>query len=237
MGGLLQTKPGLGCLHGGSISGGRSLTLGLPILDNLLPDGVFHCGAMHEVLHGLPGKRSRAPLLMPALLARAAVQSSLPGSMIAWCDMDCDLYPRGLQALGIPMNRLMVLRPKTAADALWAVTECLRCKDIAACIMPASKLSRVQARRIQLAAERGGGIGVLLRPVEAVNWPHAAVTRWKVTPARGERMVQRVTVELIHGHGGRVGKSVLLEVCRETNHVRAVESVANRPGEPQIATG
>jgi len=36
-------------------------------------------------------------------------------------------------------------------------------------------------------------------------------------------------VELLHGHGGRLGSGVLLEVDRETGDVRASAQLANRP--------
>jgi protein ImuA len=223
--GLLQKLPGLGDLPGKS---GRMLSSGVPQLDELAPAGGFASGAVHEFLSGRGKVRS---FLLPALLARSASQFG----PIAWCDLDGDLYPPGLAALGVPINRLMVLRPKTPLDALWAVTECLRCPGIAACIAPVGRINRVQARRLQLAAEQGGGIALLLRSLDAVSWPYAAITRWVINPARGERMIQRCRVELIHGHGGRVGQSVLLEVCRETNLVRSADPMAHRP--PAAKTG
>lgn len=222
--GLLQKIPALGALP----EKGRMLGSGVPQVDALAPGGAFACGAVHEVLSGSGKIRS---FLLPALLARSAAKFG----WIAWCDLAGDLYPPGLSALGVPIDRLLVLRPATPMDALWAVTECLRCPGIAACIAPVGKINRVQARRLQLAVEHGGGIGLLLRSLEAIDWPYAAVTRWVVRPARGERMIQRVSVELVHGHGGRVGQSVLLEVYRETNTVRAACAVADRPD--QAKTG
>jgi protein ImuA len=215
--GLLQTLPGLDSLRGSK----RTTTCGVPQIDELAPNGGFTCGAVHEVLGGAGNVRS---YLLPALLARSAVKNG----WIAWCDLAGDLYPNALAAMGVPMDRLLILRPPSVPLAMWAVTECLRCRGVAACIAPIGKISRVQARRLQLAAEQGGGIGVMLRGIDAMHWPYAAVTRWMVTPARGERMIQRCRVELVHGHGGRVGQSVLLEMCRETNTVRAADAVADR---------
>jgi protein ImuA len=215
--GLLQTLPELGALAGS----GRTLGTGISALDALAPGGAFACGAVHEVLN--PSTKYRS-FLLPALLARSAVAQG----WIAWCDCTGELYPTALHALGVPMNRLLVLRPSTPVEALWTMAECLRCRGIAACICPVGKISRIQARRLQLAAEHGGGIGIVLRGADALGWPYAAATRWMVSPARGERMVQRVRVELLHGHGGRIGQSVLLEVCRETNHVRAADKLADR---------
>jgi len=96
---------------------------------------------------------------------------------------------------------------------------------------PGQRLSRLEARRLQLSAERGGGVGLLLRPWgNRLSAEHAAATRWLVRPAPGERTVQRWKVQLVHGHGGRVGGVVILEHSRETNRVRAVEKLAGGRG-------
>lgn len=226
--GLLQTLPGLGALP--EKGGGRTLATGVPELDALCPGGAFACGAVHEVLSGSGQIRS---FLLPALLARSAAEFG----WIAWCDIAGDLYPPALVSMGVPMNRLLVLRPKSPIEALWAVTECLRCPGIAACVAPLGKINRIQARRLQLAAEHGGSAGLVLRSIDALHWPYAAMTRWVMSPARGERMVQRVRAELVHGHGGRVGQSVLLEISRETNTVRATAGVADRPDQAKTGTG
>ena len=94
-----------------------------------------------------------------------------------------------------------------------------------------------------LAAERGGGIGLLMRSMIATRdgaeapQVYAAATRWVVEPVAGERTVQRWSVKLIHGHGGRVGETVILEHSRETNLVRAVKKLADRPMETGVRTG
>jgi len=202
------------------------ISTGLAELDALAPGGGFTPGAIHEVL----GVTATPPFLLPVLVARAAGQQ---GGWVAWCDTRGELYPPAVAALGLPLERLLVLRPRAPADALWAVAECLRCRGIAACVAAPPRLSRVQARRLQLAAEHGGGLGILIRPAGALHSPYAAATRWMARPAPGGRMVQRCSVELIHGHGGCLGKNILLEVCRETHHVRALEAVADRSAAAQ----
>jgi protein ImuA len=94
---------------------------------------------------------------------------------------------------------------------------------------PAAAVSRIAARRLQLAAERGGSVGILLRPTGRGDHVYAAATRWKVSPTNGERTTQRWTIQLLHGHGGRVGDTVILEWCREDNSVRSVEKLVDRP--------
>ena len=126
----------------------------------------------------------------------------------------------------MPLDRLLLLRPPSPREEIWAVAECLRCPAVAAVIAAVPKLTRVEARRLQLAAERGGGVGLLMRPQNADVY--AAATRWGVAPAPGDAAVQRWQVQLLHGHGGRVGQHVILEASRETSAVRAVEPLADR---------
>jgi protein ImuA len=201
-----------------------SFTTGLPALDGLAPGGALRRGAVHEVLsepsHG-------TPLFFAVLLARPGGNSGA----IVWCDPGHEIYPPALAAQGIDLERLYLLQPKTPAEQTWAVAECLKCKGVAAVVAqvkPSQRLSRLEVRRLQLSAERGGGVGILLRPAGKVSADHAAATRWLVRPAPGERTVQRWGVQLVHGHGGRVGQAVILEHSRETNRVRAVEQLAGR---------
>ena len=238
-------------------AGGAAFVTGLAALDALPPRGAFARGAVHEILSDpLDG----TPLFLAMLLTRGAMgvegggwrvedetkagaRSLLstphppPSTSSIWCDPRGTLYPPALAAHGIPLDRLFLLHPRAAADQTWAVAECLRCRGVAAVVACVDyHLSRVEARRLQLSAERGGGVGLLLRPADRrTSSEHAAVTRWLVRPAPGERTVQRWSVQLVHGHGGRVGQAVILEHSRETNRVRAVEPLADRPGEKEIA--
>ena len=221
--GLLQT------LAEGSetVARKRTFTTGLAPLDGLPPGGAFARGAVHEALSDPalgPPPRSFA-----LLLARSALASDPDdeGGIVVWSDPAGDLYPPAVAAGGVPMDRLLLLRPPTARDEVWAVAECLRCPAVVAVVAAVPQLTRVEARRLQLAAERGGGVGLLMRPWGRSD-VYAAATRWLVAPAPGDADVQRWQVQLVHGHGGRVGQRVMLEVCRETNALRAVEQLADR---------
>jgi hypothetical protein len=155
-----------------------------------------------------------------------------PEMPVVWSDPRGDVYPPALAALGFDLSKVYLLRTSRDEDESWAVAECLRCRGVGAVIAapPASrKMSRIEARRLQLAAERGGSVGILLRQTGRGADVYAAATRWKVAPAPGERTVQRWTIQLLHGHGGRVGETVILEWCRETNSVRTAEQLADRP--------
>jgi protein ImuA len=214
-----------------------SFRTGLPALDALAPGGGFQRGAVHEILSG---PSDGTPLFFAMLLAACGAgfrpalggrQDACTTSSIIWCDPGRSLYPPALVAHGIDLGRLLLLKPNSDAELTWAVGECLKCRGVGAVVAevkPQHRLTRLEARRLQLSAERGGGVGLLLRPAGKVSAEHAAATRWLVRPAPGERTIQRWVVQLVHGHGGRVGGVVILEHSRETNRVRAVEQLADR---------
>lgn len=207
-----------------SLGGARTrlFRTGLEALDAIAPGGAFACGAVHELLsepaHG-------KPLFLAMVMAR-----SMSGTRIIWCDTHNELYPPALAAHGIPLEQLFLLHPKPA-DQTWAIAECLRCKGVGVVIATIPRLSRIEARRLQLAAETGGGVGIFLRPAGPGNDIYAAATRWLVKPAPPERTIQRWAIQLIHGHGGRLGHTVTLEHCRENNLVRTTVELADRSNE------
>lgn len=210
---------------GASRAAHQAFSSGLAALDALLPGGAWAGGAMHELLFD---RAHPPPRTFALLLAKAALASWVgKGRCVVWSDPGREIYPPALVRGGLPLERVFLLHPTDAADEVWAATECLRSRGVAATIVRPQRLSRVQARRLQLAAERGGGVGLLLRPARSAAH-YAAATRWRVAPAPGEANVQRWRIELIHGHGGQVGKAVILEVCRETDHVSAFEAMADR---------
>jgi len=209
---------------------------GVGALDDLAPDGTFQCGAIHELLAAAVDP---LPVSFALILARAAQQHHKRASdaLVAWSDPAHEIYAPALAAGGLPLRGLVLLRPRKALDELRIVMECLRCPGVAVTVATVGRLTRVEARRLQLAAERGGGVGLLLRRFDARSSAiYAAATRWLVTPAPGNEQCQRWSVELMHGHGGRVGESVLLEVDRESSQVHAVRPFATLADRPLKAT-
>ena len=218
-------------LCGESVSAKQlGFTTTLDALDVAAGPKAFARGAVHEILCE---KGEGPPLFFATVLARAACGERA----IVWSDPQRRLYPPAIAAAGIPLSRLLLLRPKNEKDELWALTECLRCSGVGVALACPKNLSTIEARRLQLAAERGGGVGILLRPASAASTPYAAATRWLVSAIAGERTVQKWKVQLIHGHGGQVGKTVILEACRATNSLRVSETVGDRSVSAKKALG
>jgi hypothetical protein len=237
----------------------RTFRTGIELIDELAPGGALVRGAVHEVLSEKAHGQGR---FFAATLARAGTKSDAVGSEavtqsnshrltasplhrvtssppIIWVDPKGELYPPALLELGIDLSNVYILHPKSIADENWAIAECLRCKGVGVVIAAPQRLTRIEARRFQLAAETGGSVAILLRHTGAGSNIYAAATRWLVAPTPGEPTTQRWKIQLIHGHGGRIGQSVFLEYSRETRKIRAVREVqklADRPLEAQAPT-
>jgi hypothetical protein len=98
--------------------------------------------------------------------------------------------------------------PATDAERLWAIEQALRCPGVAVVIANAAGILNTPAagRRLQLAAEAGGVLGLLARPPwergaqAAFSW---AGTRWVVRPERSDTLSPRWDIECVRRKGMR----------------------------------
>jgi protein ImuA len=94
-------------------------------------------------------------------------------------------YGNGLAAFGLDPQRLIVVRVKKPADALWVFEEGLRCRGLAAVVTELRGNPRLldltASRRLALRAGEHGVMGLLLRQTARPE-PGAANTRWLVAP-------------------------------------------------------
>jgi hypothetical protein len=216
-------------------SGGRLLVEDDPNTSiRFQPPSSGLAGGVHELLFE-PATACEPWYAAASFIARGANVGSgvaAGAAPVVWCQSARSFYPPALMAsLGIPARRVYVVAPPRTADVTWAAAECMRCPGVGAVVAAVpSRLTRVEARRLQLAAERGKTLGVLLRPTGPGDDVYAAVTRWLVSPARGEPTVQRWRVELIHGHGRHAYRSFTLE-----RRHGAVAPVVVPVGEPAVA--
>lgn len=153
-----------------------------PAIDAALPGGGFARGAVHEILATEPGP---CTAFCGYVLGRA-------GGTVAWILPDHgpeagdDLpWPPGLARLGLAPEALVLLSAR-GHDALWAAEQALRCPALSAVAAVLPGLGLAAARRLQLAAEAGGTLGLLLRLDVDRPGPTASRTRWQVTSLPGE---------------------------------------------------
>ncbi len=184
--------------------GGRPMCLtGLAELDAALGGG-WRAGAVHELV----GETEGAAALVVAL--RAAAFATVRSRWLIYVDSAGDFYPPGAGQRGVALGRLLVVRPTGAADALWAAEQALRCTAVAAVVLPVRRLEAAVSRRLQLAAESGGGLGFIVRP-DSRGEPTFAATRLRVTAGVGRAGGVRLRIEVLKQVGGRPGAVVEVE--------------------------
>lgn len=163
------------------------LPLGVPEVDERLGGGLM-LGALHEA--SVRGPRGEGALMAFALAvaARAGRQLRRP-VLVVQQDLAMleagTLYGPGLAERGLPEGSLILVRVRKAQDALLVMEEALKCAGLSAILGEvASPLPEAltATRRLALAAQAGGTLGLLLRPVRTVE-PCAARTRWTLAPA------------------------------------------------------
>ena len=195
---------------------------GLPGLDSLLPETGIEPGWIIEWLTPVEGCGT-------GVLALQGVPLALKKrSLWAVVDATGEFHPSAVQGWGGALKNLLWLRPSCVADAAWAVEQCLRCPAVGVTWFHSDPLPDRVLQRWKIAAEAGGGMGVLFRPAKAARYASWADIRWLVHPRPSTVTgTRRVRVELLSCRGScQAGNSVELEVCDATGHVRLVATVA-----------
>jgi protein ImuA len=95
-------------------------------------------------------------------------------------------YGPGLLSFGLDSDALVLVRPATMAELLWAVEEAIACQAVAAVVADIGSHSKIldftASRRLSLRATAMGGTIFLLR-YGAAREASAAHLRWRLSPA------------------------------------------------------
>ena len=197
------------------------ISSGCQALDRLLPGGGLPRGALVECLEDEAGAGGAGTLAL--ILAR---QAAVEGGAIVILDPRHSFYPPAAAVLGIDLDELLVIRSSQARDQLWALDQCLRCPAVAAVWAPLEQLSPRDFRRLQLAAECGGGLGVLVRGSAARKQPSWSELQLWIHPqacgAEDLRTGRRLRVELARCRQARSGGMIELEIDAVTGVMQAV---------------
>jgi protein ImuA len=158
------------------------LPFGVAAVDARLPGGGLARGALHEVAGAGNGALdgAAAALFSAGIMARAKGQ-------ILWCVRDQDLFAPGLAAVGLAADRVIYVEAGDDQTVLACFEEGLRHGGLGGVVAEIGRLSMTNSRRLQLAAEGSGTLGIALRrwrrQSDAADFgqPTAAVTRWRVS--------------------------------------------------------
>jgi protein ImuA len=147
----------------------------IPVLENLLPEKQLPAGSLMELLSAAEGTGAWTVAL---IMAKQACEQ---GKALVVTDSQRCFYPPAAASLGIDLDRLIVLRPAKPRDLYAGVEQSLRCAAVGAVVAWFDRLPGTDGRRLQLAAESGGGMGFFLRPKTALRTPSFATLRLLIT--------------------------------------------------------
>ncbi len=196
-----------------------ALPFGVTELDSRLPSGGLARGALHEMAGGGNGAIDGAA----AALFAAGITARTRGKVL-WCVTRPDLFAPALSQAGLKSDRLIYLEAGDEKTMLSCFEEGLRHVGLGAVVAEVARLPMTVSRRLQLAAEASGTIGIALRrwrrQTETADFgqPTAATTRWRISalpsaplPVPGVGR-SRWLVELIRCRAGESADFVL-EAC------------------------
>jgi hypothetical protein len=203
------------------------LSTGVAALDRLLSDNLRPGSLLEWLTDGADGAGT--------LAFKIAAQLCSASGVCVVIDGDGSLYPPALQRVGVDLNTTIVVRPVRVRDALWTWEQSLRCPAVGVVIGSLKRLQDVECRRLQLAAEAGGGVGLLLRSARDQQQSSWADLRFRVTPQPSQALTlpridhqrpppksRRLQVELLHCRGHFRTGTVLLDIDDETGAVHQV---------------
>ena len=153
---------------------------GFPVLDDVLADGGWPTAGLVELLLEGCGI-GELRLLSPAL----AALSRRGKRCIAWVNPPYLPYAPALQAAGIDPARVLLVRPKSHEDALWALEQACKsggCSAVLGWLAEPARLRFTEIRRLQFAAKQGRTWTNLFRPADAVLEASAAELRLRLRP-------------------------------------------------------
>ena len=158
-----------------------------------------------------------------------------------WCVAHQDLFAPALAQAGLAPDRVIYVEAGDDKAVLACFEEALRHSKLGAVVAEVSRLPMIASRRLQLAAEGSGVIGLALRPwrrqAEAGEFrqPTAATTRWRVSalpstplPVPGVGRA-RWRLELVRCRRGESAEFEV-EACDAQGHLALPPELAYRPG-------
>lgn len=159
-------------------------------LDALLPHQGVRRGSLVEWVGSTSASRAGT---LSLIAGKQVCPKERPAVII---DVQHELFPLSLSLLGFDLSRVVLIRPSSEKEALWAFEEALRSVAIGMVWANIERLNSTNFRRLQLAVEASAGIGFLVRSAKALKQPSWAEARLLVHPLRSQYGSPGVRVEL-----------------------------------------
>jgi protein ImuA len=169
-------------LEGSSARKANTLPFGIPDMDERLPGGGLAYAAIHEVSGGGTDTVNGAA----AALFAGGIAARTKGKIL-WCLTRPDLFFPALAQAGLHPDRVIFCEAGREEDVLAACEEGLGFGGFGCVVGELVRLPMTASRRLQLAAENGKSMGIVVRrwrrQSEAKDYgqPTASTTRWRVS--------------------------------------------------------
>jgi hypothetical protein len=214
----------------------RHVPTRLGALDRRLGGGGLPAGALTALV--TPGRAAELAWTCAVLIAAAIVRAAAPplgGEAVlvetgSRAQREDALYPPGVAELGLGFERTLFVRPARARDGPWALEEALRSPAVAVAIGALRRPAAPEVRRLELAVEAGGGVGlVLAREAEMGALAHAPVVLRVRPRAATDREDAPISfgVEVVRSKGTWVeaGREIVVHVGAKgaVSHVSGAE--------------
>jgi cell division inhibitor SulA/protein ImuA len=162
----------------------RTLSTGHARLDARLPGRGWPLGAVTELIAERPGL-GEFSLLRPAL-----AELGRQGQWLVLVDPPWLPYPSSLQAHGLSLERLLLVRSRNEKESRWACEQALRSGRGGAVLAWPERITFTELRRLQLAAQENARLAFLYRPGSALGDASPAALRLHLQPGgrRGTRI-------------------------------------------------
>ncbi|TAV74739.1 ImuA family protein [Rhizobium leguminosarum] len=232
---IADLRDRISALSDGGAKKAGCLPFGLAEIDQVLPGGGLAYGALHEFAGGGGGTIDGAA----AALFVAGIAARTKGKII-WCLTRPDLFFPSLVQVGLHPNRVVFAEADREEDVLATMEEALSFGGLGAVVGEIVRLPMVASRRLQLAAEKTGTMGLVVRrwrrQTEANDYgqPTASVTRWRVSVLPSEPLpvsgVGRATwlLELMRSRAGECAEFVI-GACDDKGRINLPSGSTNGP--------
>lgn len=186
---LADLRERIASLERGAAKRRGCLPFDVPEIDAVLPGGGLAYGALHEFAGGGSGTVDGAA----AALFAAGIAARTRGQVV-WCLTRPDLFFPALAQAGLHHNRVVFVEADKEEEVLASMEEALSYGGLGAVVGELVRMPMVASRRLQLAAEKTGTMGIVVRrwrrQTEANDFgqPTASTTRWRVSVLPSEEL-------------------------------------------------
>ncbi|TDG36514.1 Error-prone repair protein ImuA [Pedobacter changchengzhani] len=176
---------------------------GLGSLEACFPNSVFPTATIHEFLSENLEDAASSEGFISGVMGKLMEN----GSPCIWISRNRKLFPPSMERFGVDPQQVIFIDLNYEKEILWTTEEALKCEGLACVVAEIPDISFAQSRRLQLATEKSGVTGIILRkqPKYARSATPCTV-RWQIKPQPSEM------VDEMPGVGNPIWEVNLLKV-------------------------